>query len=360
MKQARALLVFALLGLPGCYSKITAYDQKFTIGYASPLVQVENFVKPIAPGAKLDLHVFTNGTSDKLTLVKAVSSKPSVLAVDKVSGETLTVLGGAPGGAELTITARGADGVELTDKMFFHVAKPASHKLEHSCTEDREAVYVRGASIDVFHSMATADNRAVIGYGWVPVAIEPAGALELTAQPQAGTVYRYTSASAQKQVTVRSLVDGTKLSLRVVDGSEITSARLHAADRMLVGQHDYVFAQTQLGPAPICNQNALTRARSLTPDICRVTARLDDSLDDSNREQLAEVTGLKYGTCELEVTLPELAGGRGITLRHKRKVGKVDYPSELGRGWWVGLGLAQLIAIVSVVRAFRSLRRAQR
>ena len=298
-------------------------------------------MKPIAPDAKLDLHVFANGTSDKLTLVRADSSKPNVFAIDSVNGETLTVRGATPGGAELTITARDASGAELIDKMFFHVAKPATHALEHSCTEEPNAIYVRGANIDLFHNLATTDKRPVIGYGWVPVAIEPAGALELTAQPQASTLYRYKFDKAQAEVTVRSLVDGTKVSLRVVEPSEITSAQLYAPERMLIGENAYVFARTELGKAPICNPNALTCARSLTPEICRVTARLDDSLDDSNREQLAEVTAVKYGTCELEVTLPELAGGRGIALRHKVKVGRVEYPPERRNlPLWIGLGLA--------------------
>ena len=80
----------------------------------------------------------------------------------------------------------------------------------------------------------------------------------------------------------------------------------------------------------MCSQNALTRARSLTPDTCRVSARLEDSLDDSNRAQLAEIEGLKFGECRLELTLPELAGGRGITLRHTLKVGRTEYPGERG------------------------------
>jgi len=35
MSTARSALLFLCLALPGCYSKITAYDGKFTIGYAS-------------------------------------------------------------------------------------------------------------------------------------------------------------------------------------------------------------------------------------------------------------------------------------------------------------------------------------
>ena len=94
-------------------------------------------------------------------------------------------------------------------------------------------------------------------------------------------------------------------------------------------------AYVELGSTPVCSQNALTRARSLTPEICKVSARLDDGSDDENREQLAEIEGLKFGECELEVTLPELAGGRGITLHHKLKVGRTEYPGERGAAAWI-------------------------
>ena len=38
--------------------------------------------------------------------------------------------------------------------------------------------------------------------------------------------------------------------------------------------------------------------------------------------------GLKFGECELEMTLPELAGGRGVVLTGRMKVGRVQFPGE--------------------------------
>ncbi len=323
----RVLGALALVLLTGCYSKVTAYDARFTIGYAAA-VQIENFVKPIAPGAKLDLHVFANGTQNKLPIVSVTSTKPDVLRVVTAEGETITVKGGTPGVAELLITARDANGTALVDRMFFHVAKPSSHKLEHSCTEEPDATWVRGQDIDVFHTLATADRRAVIGYDHVPVRIEPPGALELVAQPQAGTLYRYRTRGRSPRVTITSLVDGSALAMRIVDAGDLEAAELHVNDRMLVGDVAYAFADVSLGESRVCSQNALTRARSLTPEICRVTAKLDESLDDSNREQIAEVMALKYGECKLEMTLPDLAGGRGVVLQRTVKIGKVEFPGE--------------------------------
>jgi hypothetical protein len=313
--------------LSGCYSKATAYEGKFTFAYSAGS-QIENFVKPIAPGAKLDIVAFSNGTEDKLVVTKATSSKSSVVAVDAVARQTVTLKGGAPGVAEIEVTARDPAGNVLVDKMFFHVARPARHALEHSCTEAPEAVWVRGEDIHVFHGLATADGRAVVGYGYAPVQIEPAGALELVAQPQGADLYRFRAAGSVGNATIRSTVDGKAIALRIVERKELTDVSLLASERLVEGRSEYIVARVRSGEAPVCSQNALTRARSLTPEICKVSAKLDDELGDSNHEQLALVTALKFGECEYEMTLPELAGGKGVVLKGRAKVGRLQYPGE--------------------------------
>jgi len=328
----RWLLLSALLVLTGCVSKITAQNGRFTLGYTAS-VQVENFVKPIAPGAKLDVHAFANGSSDKLAIVSASSTRPEILRVVAAADETVVLQGVAPGGAEITVRARDASGEELTDTMFFHVANAATHRLEHTCTEEAGATYVRGAPIDVFHGLATSDRRPVVGYEHLPVSIEPRGALDLAAQPQAGGLYRFTAPKAQARVVMRSLVDQGELTFQIVDAGDLTDADLYAPDEMLAGEVQYALARVEHGQAPLCSQNALTRARSLTPEVCRVTARLEDSTADENREQLAEIQALGFGHCEIEMTLPELAHGRGAVLRKKIRVGRVEYP----RSRWEGI-----------------------
>jgi hypothetical protein len=346
--------IVALAFLTGCYSKVTAQEGRFTLAYAAS-VQVENFVKPIAPGAKLDLHAFANGGQDKLTIVGARSSKPGVLRVVSAASETLVVEGIAPGGAELEVTVRDASGATLTDTMFFHVSKPATHGIEHTCTEEPNATYVRGANVDVFHGLATSDRRPVIGYDYAPVAIEPKGALDLVAQPQAGGLYRFVARKTAPRITVRSLVDGSELTMHVIEAADITSAELHAPDHMVAGQIGYAVARVEHGEAPVCSQNALTRARSLTPRTCSVSAKLDDSTGEENREQLAEITALAFGECEFEVTLPELAKGRGIVLRRRIRIGRIEYPKET-RAPWRSIGLSYLLPRLLVVALWLALR----
>jgi hypothetical protein len=323
------LLVVLSAGLSGCYSKATAYEGKFTFAYASGL-DVDNFVKPIAPGAKLEVVAFANGTENELVITKATSSRRSVLEVDSIGDRRVVLKGLAPGVAEIELTARDGAGNVLTDKMFFHVAKPTIHALEHACTDGPEAAYVRGEDIDIFHGLATSDHRPVIGHSYAPLRVEPAGALELVAQPQGSPLYRFKAPAANARVSLRSTIDDGVLSLRVVDRSELRDATLHHGERLFEGGSEYVVARVSLGETPLCSQSALTKARSLTPTICSVSAKLDDEPDagDSNREQLALVTGLKFGVCELEVTLPELAGGRGVVLTGKMKVGRVEFPGE--------------------------------
>src|SRR5699024_4403028 len=139
----------------------------------------------------------------------------------KVGQQTIVLEGIAPGAADLEITAKDKAGNVLVDKMFLHVAKPTVHKIEHACTEDREAVYVKGERVDIYHGLATSDGRPVIGYAYAPVRTEPASALELIAQPQASPVYSFRARTANPSVSLRSTVDDSALSLRVVDRGEL-------------------------------------------------------------------------------------------------------------------------------------------
>lgn len=335
---AKSLLVVALATLAmtasGCYAKSTGYHAKFTFAYASGL-DFENFVKPIAPGAKLDVVAFANGTEDKLVITRATSSQAGVLAIEKVNERSLVLKAGVPGVADVEITARDPAGNTIVDHMFFHVDKPAVHALAHTCTEGSEAIYVRGDPVFVSHALATKDGRSVIGYPYAPVRVEPAGALDLVPPAQGASVYTFRTPTKRERVTIRSTVDDTSVSVRVIERGELKDAALLDCGggpcRALEGDSFYASALVRLGDTPVCSQSALTRARSLTPEICTVTTKLDDDDDgDTNRQQLAIVNALKFGICKYEMTLPELDGGRGVRLTGEAKVGRVQFPGDRG------------------------------
>jgi hypothetical protein len=315
--------------LSGCYSKATAREGRLTFAYAST-VEIENFVKPIAPGARLEVRAFANGTEEDLVITAARSSRPEVVAIREVRPHGVVLEGRAPGSAEIELTARDEVGGTLVDTMFFHVAAPTTHALEHACTEERDAVYVRGGDIFVHHGLATSDGRPVIGTGNAPFRVDPPESLELVAAPQAGGFYRLRAPRAEPRISLRSTVDDDELTLKIVDRGDLTEASLDHDAQLLEGEMGYVVARVSAGEATLCDQTALTRARSLTPDVCDVTARLDelDGPDDENREQLALVTARAFGVCKLEITLPELAGGRGVVLTGELQIGRVQYPAD--------------------------------
>ena len=325
-----AVLGAACVGLSGCYSKATGYNGKLTFAYAAGL-QFENFGKPIAPGAKLDLEAFANGSEENLVITSATSSRPGVLAIGKVSSHHIVLVAGEPGVADIEITARDGAGNTLVDRMFLHVDKPTVHGLQHACTEAREAAYVVGEDVHVLHGLATTDRRPVIGYAYAPVRVAPEAALELIGQTQGVDAYTFRARTANPKVSIRSTIDDSALSLRLVKRGELKDATLSCPNdcRTFEGQSRYVVANVTLGETPVCNQSALTKARSLTPEICSVTAKLEDEGEtDENREQLVVLKGLKFGICKYEVTLPELDAGRGVRLTGQAKVGRFEFPGD--------------------------------
>jgi hypothetical protein len=292
------------------------------------------------------------------------------VTVDTVREKLIVLRGRDPGVAEIEITARDASGASIVDKMFFHVEKPVKHGLEHACTQAAEAAYVRGEEVDLFHRMATADGRPLVGYAYTPMKIEPAGALELVAQPQAFPMYAY-KAKRTGKVTVRSTIDDKTLTVRIVDRGETSNATLDHADRMIEGQTSWAVAHVSLGETELCSQNALTRARSTTPEICTVTAKLEDDPDgkDENRDQIAVIKAKKFGVCKYEVTLPELAGGKGVVLKAETKIGRQEFPGEQRAlfariaeqlGSWPTLARDALGLAALVVVALARRRRARR
>ena len=342
-----AVLGAASIGLSGCYSKATGYNGKFTFAYAAGL-QFENFGKPIAPGAKLDLEAFANGSEENLVITAATSSRPGVIAIGKVSSNHIVLVAGEPGVADIEITARDGAGNTLVDRMFLHVDKPAVHGLQHACTEGREAAWVVGEDVHVFHGLATRDGRPVIGYAYAPVRVAPEAALELLPQTQGVDAYTFRARAPNAKVSIRSTVDDTALSLRLVKRGELKDATLNCPNdcRTFEGQSRYVVANVTLGETPVCSQNSLTKARSLTPEICSVTAKLEDEGEaDENREQLALLKGLKFGICKYEVTLPELDGGRGVRLTGQAKIGRVEFPGEGAHATSPHLVLPRIVSV---------------
>lgn len=99
---------------------------------------------------------------------------------------------------------------------------------------------------------------------------------------------------------MRSTVDGSELALRVVERGELKTATMRVPARLLERQAAFAVVDVIHGDTPVCNQTARTRARSLTPATCEVTAKMEDEpSEDENHAQLARVTAARRGAARL-------------------------------------------------------------
>ncbi|MFW5966040.1 MAG: hypothetical protein ACOCV2_00925 [Persicimonas sp.] len=323
------LVLASSLALPGCYSRLTGNAGEFTFGYMTD-VELENFNKPLAPGSSLDLVAFENGTEDTtLEIVSARSSEPDVLTVTSTTDERARLEAGSPGEARIEITARKSDGTEVKDAVYMSVAEPSAVDLDHSCTDAEMAAYIASEKFAVPYTMASDDGRTVIGEGYVPVEPEPSGSVRYLGKPRGQSWLYFLGGPPADRMRLRSKVDDTSLWMRLVRRSDIDHLRPTPASeraRTVVGMETAVAALPFAGDDPVCQAKVMTRAKSLTPDICGVSADLDGDGSDWNRDQLALVEGRAFGVCRAKMTLPEAAGGDGLSYTFEVPVG--EFPDE--------------------------------
>ncbi|WP_168210710.1 Ig-like domain-containing protein [Persicimonas caeni] len=328
-----ASLLFASFTLTGCFSRLTGNEGQFTFGYLTD-VQIENFNKPIAPGARLDLVAFENGSDDKqYRVVEATSSNPKVLTVASVNGRHAVLEGVAPGSARITMTVRRADGTTLEDSVFMSVAKPTALELAHTCADTPKAAYVASDNLTVPFALHAEDGRAVVGYRYVPVDVEPKGALKFVSRPREFSEIVFRAGPPAEDVRITSKVDDTSLELRLVRRSDVDQIRPEPATLQAltaVGYEQFVGFYPMAGTDPVCQSGMLTEARSLTPDICKVSADLDENGSNWNRAQMARVKGVGFGICRYEITFPEAAGGDGLTEAFTMPVGQFPEGDDAG------------------------------
>jgi hypothetical protein len=328
-----AVLLFVAASLCGCFSRLTGSAGEFTFGYRTD-VQIENFNKPLAPGSQLNLVAFEDAVGPgQLQIVSARSSDPSVLAVVDTTAQHATIEAMEPGHARITMVAKTRDGTTVEDSVDMNAAEPVALDLRHGCADTPRAAYVADDTITIPFEMTDAHGRAVIGEGYQPVFVEPAGALEFVTKPMGRSVLVFETGSPIGEAWVRSRVDDAALALRLVQRSDIDKLEagpLTKVTRTVRGGKVTVRVVPFAGDDPVCQSGALTKARSLTPHICFVTADLDESGSNQNRLQSAVVVGRGFGICEYEMSLPEANGGDGLRATFELPVG--EFPSRDRRG----------------------------
>lgn len=323
-KQATAgaiMIAGAAALATGCVSETTGAEGNLEFRY-STTDDLNNFNKPIAVGAKLELRVYDAGTgSDRdAPVTEVTSSDPEVLSVEPGGGNTVIVEAVGEGSAEIQVTAE-VDGAEEFDRITMRGAAPEVFKTSHLCREGsaRRAAYLTQQDIFIPFDLELEDGQSVIGYGYYPVMFDPAEAIMLDADVRDQDFLHLTTSDQIGVVTMSTSVDGTELELELVEEGAIDDAQLADEDPAGVGQTELYQLLPSTAGSPICQARAEFTVSSTSPDICDVSKLAEDSQSETDLGELTrrpgwiEVEGKAVGTCTFEVTFPNGAEGAGVT-----------------------------------------------
>ncbi|MBH25909.1 MAG: hypothetical protein CMH57_15995 [Myxococcales bacterium] len=328
------LLTTALLAWTGCNSQLTGNEGNLTFQYAAD-DDVNNFNKPVAVGAKLDVKVLEVGNNRSATLTAASTSDPNVLDVASFAGDTMVLEGKGAGNTLVEVAATTSGGTAVTDSVNMSAAVPDVLKLRHTCTEGDRALYLVGQELAfIGFDMERSNGQPVIGYGYYPVSAEPAeGATVITEGHKDQIFIRLSLSDTKGDVTLKSDIDTATLSMGLVQEGDIDGIDINEnspAFQILVGNVNYPHFWPTVGGTRIC-QGALgssLTAETSTPDICDVRAVGDDQPESGyvGESQFVRIEGKAFGTCEFTVTFAGANGGQGLTESFTASIG--DFPDD--------------------------------
>lgn len=348
-RQTFLLVAFALF-VTGCMSKLTGVNQRITFAYLAA-ESIENFHKPIAAGARLDLHAMELTDDDEaMTIVAAASHDPEVLSVECLENDRVVLLGRAVGSARIEVTARDRYGKQHTDVVDMSVRSPDHVAFGHSCTDELFAVYPAGTEITLPWAMYQEDERPLVGYGFHPFRATPAGAMEFLESRETGML-RVRTGAPRHRASIRSTIDDALLGLAFARPKDVDGITTDSDEMILLeGDEAFAFFRPTVAGVPFCDAGLETLARSKTPEICEASGKLDDDDDEeSNRIGFAKIHARRFGHCEIEVVFPEAASGAGVAKTVTIPVGKLPSASEEEQSpepaWWGAL-LALLAPLV--------------
>jgi hypothetical protein len=311
-------LVGLSLGVTACESVQTGKSGNLVFSYATP-DNVADFNKPLAVGAKLDLQVTEAGTGDAVQVESAASDDSNVLAIAQYAGDTIVLEGKSAGTVEITATARVPSGDVVEDAVDFQVAVPEVLKLSHTCTDGSEGHYLVGQDVRIPFKMELRNGRSVIGYGYHPVDIEPAGAAQLDATAKDQRYLRLRVTEEPGTVTLRSQLDETTATLQIVTVAAIDGIAAMPSNlaKISMGGTSYLGVQPTVGEHRVCQANINLEVTTSTPDVCTAsssTLNYDPAVGIYNESSYVAVTGVNPGLCELTASYPDANGGEGVSM----------------------------------------------
>ena len=301
-----------------CQSRLTGNEGNLKFSYHAT-ENVADFNKPIAVGAKLDVKVAEVGTHRNVELSRAESDAPEVLAVASFQGDTMVLQGAGSGQALISVTARVPSGDELDDSVNMQAKVPEVLKLNHTCSSDAEALYLVDSDVAVHFDMEMSNGQPVIGYGYHPVDVDPAEALQINVTSKAQEFLEFHTGADKGTVTLSSQIDATTATLRLVEAGDIDGAKMHdgwSSIRVRTGSTGYVHVLPTVGGEAICQARTTIEVTADSPDVC--TAAAGALADDAPSDELEQwgfvrIGGKAVGHCEFTVTYPAAGAGQGVS-----------------------------------------------
>ncbi len=312
--RALPLLVGPLL-LVGCESTLTGNEGNFQFSYEAD-DRVNDFNKPVAVGASLDLEVRDVGARQPVTLSSAAFVDDTVLVVASFADQNVTITGVGEGTALLEVEGTTTGGETLTDSVNLLAAVPDVLELRHTCTDQPEAAYLTSSRAWIPFELERSNGQPVIGYGYYP--LESLSGATLNVSDSTQTHIALDTAPQASDLTLASSIDDTTLDLVIATEGQIDGVSDPIAvvvEDIDVGDTNPFYVLPTVGGRPVCQATVLKTVTSNTPDICTIRERdpAPGTGDESFESGWFDVTGVMQGTCEYTVTYPGGNAGSGAS-----------------------------------------------
>jgi hypothetical protein len=327
--QALIALVAAatLTSAIACQSSTTGKEGNLEFRYSTD-DEAGNFNKPIAVGAMLDLRVYEAGakvgeTNRDAEVLEVSSSDPAVLEVSKGGGNTFIVTAKSSGRAELRVNARvKSTGEEVEDFVDMMARVPERMIVSHTCRagSEKSALYLPSQLIYLPFEMKMKDDQDVIGYGYYPLAFDPADALMIKTDHKDQAFAHIAAGELMGPVTISSPIDAAaSYTMEFVQEAAIDGAMLStlSAAQLGAGKTAIFNVLPTVKNQPVCQAKSAFTVVTKTPEICdvkKLTEDLEGVQNDLTRQYgWVEAKGSMVGDCVFTVTYAAGAEGAGVS-----------------------------------------------
>ncbi|MEL6349092.1 MAG: hypothetical protein AAFV53_38665, partial [Myxococcota bacterium] len=289
-----------------CTSSLTGNEGNFQFSYPAD-DRITDFNKPIAVGAMLDLEVRDVGQRQPVRLSDASTDDPAVLEVMGFGDADLTVQATGEGAALLMVEGTTVNGEALTDSINLLARIPEVHRLNHTCAESDQAVYLNSQRIWIPFEFEMSNGQPVIGYGYYPVSAQGDAQVTLNNSDSGQQFMAFDLGEATGAASLTSDIDGSVLAFDVVapeDIDDISEPIAFVLEDIDVGDKNDFYVLPKAGEDTVCQAELAKTVVSDTPEICTVSER--EPLDpDAYEYGWFSIEGLAEGECRFTVAYPD-------------------------------------------------------